>query len=45
MPEVIVGFSVSKGMPFLFTVMAALSSVSLAILPLRPRGRKSTSMR
>lgn len=45
MPEVIVGFSVSKGMPFLLQVMAARTSAFSDTLPFSPLGRRSTSIR
>ena len=45
MPEVTVGFSGSKGMPFLLQVMWARPSAASATLPVRRFGRRSTSIR
>ena len=39
------GFSGSKGTPFLLQVMPARSRLSSVMLPVRPLGRRSTSMR
>ena len=44
-PEVVIGFSGSHGIMFLFTVIPALPSASSAILPVSFFGRRSTSMR
>ena len=44
-PEVTNGFSGSKGMPFLLQVIAARTSAFSETLPLRPLGRRSTSIR
>ena len=44
-PEVTVGFSGSKGMPFLLQVMWARPSAASATLPVSRLGRRSTSMR
>ena len=43
-PEVIAGFSGSYGMPFLLQVMWARPSRASASLPVRPLGRRSTSI-
>ena len=45
MPEVTVGFSGSKGTPFLLQVMPARPSAVSAALPVSPFGRRSTSIR
>ena len=45
MPLVTAGFSGSKGMAFLFTVIPAFSSPLSATLPVSPFGLRSTSMR
>ena len=44
-PEVVIGFSGSHGIMFLFTVMPAFPSASSAIFPVSFFGRRSTSMR
>ena len=44
-PEVMVGFSGSKGMPFLLQVSQARSRLCSATLPVSRLGRRSTSMR
>ena len=43
--DVIAGFSGSKGTPFLLQVMLARPSAVSAALPVRPFGRRSTSIR
>ena len=45
MPDVIVGFCGSNGMPFLLQVMCARSSAFSLTLPVRFFGRRSTSAR
>ena len=45
MPEVMVGFSGSNGMPFLLQVMWARPSAASATLPVSLFGRRSTSIR
>ena len=44
-PEVVIGFSGSHGIMFLFTVIPAFPSASSATLPVSFFGRRSTSMR
>ena len=45
MPLVIIGFSVSNGMPFLLQVMFARPSAVSVALPFTLLGRRSTSIR
>ena len=44
-PDVTIGFSGSKGIPFLLQVIAARTSAFSETLPFRPFGRRSTSIR
>ncbi len=44
-PEVMVGFSLSKGREFLLQVIPARSSASSALIPVMLKGLRSTSMR
>ncbi len=44
-PDVIIGFSESKGIPFLLQVMFALQRLSAAALPFTLKGLRSTSIK
>ncbi|CSD31331.1 Uncharacterised protein [Vibrio cholerae] len=45
MPDVIIGFSSSNGMPFLLHVIPARSKACSTWLPFKPLGLRSTNMR